>query len=941
MKRPMAMLAAALLATLIVAPSARADFGLKDLDVVFENQDGSIATVAGSHPFAMTTTLNFETTASEDVGFEIPDGNPKNLIAEQMEGLVGNPSVVPTCSNSTFLADKCPASAQVGIGEVGRGEPGIKDNVGLYSLDPPPGVAMRLGFHVLFVPVTIDLGVNESPPYNVIASLINISNAESVYGSKLKLWGVPAAAVHDPERRGPGCDGGCSLDLEEKPFLTTPRACTGPLTTVFRADSWQQPGVWFEESILTHDESLPPNPQAMIGCGKLGFSPSITAQPTARAGSSPSGLDFSLEVVDEGLTNPDPEARANSDIRKAVVTLPEGFTANPALAEGLATCSEADLARERADSGQGNGCPNASKIGSVEVETPLLENKSINGSLYIATPYENPFSSLLALYMVIRNEELGILVRQPLEVKPDPVTGQLTTVADDLPQLPFSHFRLHFREGARSPLATPAACGNHEVKADLFPWSGGPSVTSTSTFQIITGPNAGPCPSGGLPPFRPDLLAGTLNNRAGSYSPFYVGLSRTDAEQEFTHFSIKLPPGVVGKLAGIPFCPDAAIAAAKARTGPHGGQEELDNPSCPAASEIGRTLVGSGVGPSPAYAPGKVYLAGPYNGSALSIAAITAARVGPFDLGTVVVREALRVNPETAEVFVDATGSDPIPHIIQGIPVHLKEVQVHVDRPQFMLNPTSCEPTSTASTLLGAGLDFGSAADNNPVTVSTRFQAADCGSLGFRPSLSLSLKGGTKRGKIPALKAVLTPRPGDANIGRAVVTLPASQFLEQSNIRTICTRVQFAEGAVPGEKCPPASIYGRAEAITPLLDEPVSGPVFMRANGGERDLPDLVAALHAGKIDVNLAGFIDSAPIKGQERSRIRTTFATPPDVPVTRFTLEMAGGKRGLLVNSTNICRGVHRAKADFVGQNGKRYRFNPKVKADCKKKAKRGRGR
>ena len=418
-----------------------------------------------------------------------------------------------------------------------------------------------------------------------------------------------------------------------------------------------------------------------------------------------------------------------------------------------------------------------------------------------------------------------------------------------------------------------------------------------------------------------------MNNAAGHYSPFYLRLSRNDGEQEFTHFSIKLPPGIVGKLAGIPFCSDAAIAAAKARTGPHGGQEELDSPSCPAASEVGRTLVGAGVGPSLAYAPGKVYLAGPYHGSALSIAAITAAKVGPFDLGTVVVRQALKINPETAEVFIDATGSDPIPHIIKGIPVHARDIRVYVDKPNFVLNPTSCAKTSTASTVLGSGLDFGSEADDQPVTVTSPFQAADCASLGFAPKLALSVNGGSKRGGHPKFKAVLTyPKGSYANIAAAQVTLPHSEFLDQSHIKTICTRVQFNQGTVPGEKCPAASIYGFAKAITPLLDEPIQGPVFLRSSS--HNLPDVVAALHSGKIDVNLVGRIDS--VKG---GRIRNTFESVPDAPVTKFTLTLQGGKKGLLVNSTNLCRSTNRAIADFTGQNGKKHVFNPALVPDCRK--------
>jgi len=925
MKRLVTSIAIAALAVLAIVPAASASFGLKELDVTYNNKDGSVAPQAGAHPFSMTTTLAFNTRFSEQTGYEIPDEDARDIEIAQMEGLVGNPGVVPTCSNADFLATLCSAASQVGVNNVTYNTLETAEDFPVYSLTPPPGVAMKLGFQVILVPVTVELGVNESIPANVIAAVTNVSNTLPFFRSAVTLWGVPADKAHDSQRRSQqGCTSGCSVNLAPKPFLTTPRACTGPLTTAFKADSWQHPGAWFEESVLTHDDAEPVNPQAMNGCGKLGFGPSITAQPTAKAAASPTGLDFSLDVKDEGLTNP--EGLANSDIKKAVVTLPEGFTTNPSLAEGLVTCSESQLASETSQSAPGEGCPDAAKIGTVEVETPLLENQPVNGSLYIATPYENPNHNLLTLYIVIRNKQLGILVRQPLKVEPDPVTGQLTTIADNLPQLPFSHFKLHFREGTRSPLATPSLCGSYAVKAVLTPWAGGPPLTTNSAFSVISGPGGSACPSGATPPFKPNLEAGTLNNAAGRYSPFNLRLSRNDGEQEYTRFSIKLPPGIVGKLAGIPFCSDAAIAAAKARTGEHGGQEELDRPSCPATSEVGRTLVGAGVGPSLAYAPGKIYLAGPYNGSALSIAAITAVRVGPFDLGTVVVRQALKINPETAEVFIDATGSDPIPHIIKGIQVHARDIRAYVDRPDFVLNPTNCERTSTASTVLGSGLNFGSDSDDQPVTVTSPFQAADCASLGFAPKLKLSLKGGTKRGDNPAFKAVLTPRKGDANSAFAQVTLPHSEFLDQSHIKTICTRPQFKAGNVPGEKCPPGSIYGHAKAITPILDEPIEGPVFLRSSSNP--LPDLVAALHNGKIDFNLVGRIDSV-----RNGRIRNTFDLVPDAPVSKFTLEMQGGKKGLLVNSTNLCKSTNRAIADFRGQNGKRHVFNPALVPKCGK--------
>jgi hypothetical protein len=935
--------AVALLAALGASSPARADFGMRNLDRTFTNADNSPALRAGSHPFAMTTNIDLNAEPNPEVGYETPPEAIKDVIIGQISGLVGDPTAVPRCGDVEFLtlkggAPTCQDSSALGTSTSTVLEPTSSFTSAVYNLNPPPGVAAKIGFWTLVVPVTIELIVNPDPPYNVIAITHNLPNPVPIYGSKVKLWGVPAAKAHDSQRGG--CAGAdskstCSrsANISPTPFLTLPTACRGPQETHFAGDSWENPGVFDEQGIFTHDDALPPNPQGIIGCPKLNFNPSISAQPTTKATSSPTGLDFSLDVHDEGLTNPSEEATAQSEIRKSVVTLPEGFSVNPSIAEGLEVCTQAQLDRETAFSEAGAGCPSASKIGSVEVETPLLD-ENVNGALYQAAPYDNPFNSLIALYIVIKNPVLGIKVVQPLKVEPDPVTGRLATVAEEMPQLPFSHFRLHFREGARSPLASPPACGTYNAEATLYPWAGGAPVTTTSAFQIISGPESKPCPTGGLPPFKPGLIAGTLNNAAGRFSPFNVRLFRTDSEQEITHFSIKLPPGVVGKLAGIPFCPDAAIAAAKARTGPHGGQEEIDSPSCPAASQIGRSLVGSGVGSALAYAPGKLYLAGPYNGSAISLVAITAGRVGPFDLGTVVVREAFKIDPETAEVFIDATGSDPIPHIIKGVPVHLRDIRAYTDRPNFVLNPTSCKRTSTASTLLGSGLDFGSEADDRPVTVSTPFQAADCAALPFKPRLSLKLKGGTKRGDYPALTAVLKMNGiGEAGIAKAQVTLPRSEFIANAHFNTICTRVQFKQGLHPGEKCPAGSVYGKAVATTPILDEPLTGPIFLRSS--EHQLPDVVAALHNGQIDIVAVGRVDS--VKG----RLRNTFEAVPDAPVSSVRFDLMGGKKGLFENSTNLCRSTHKAIAAFTGQNGKQWDFNPEVKATGCTKAKKQKAR
>jgi hypothetical protein len=922
-------------------------FGIEQFSSQSEEEGGTPTARAGGHPFQITTTVQLNS------GPMTPPFNRRESITEQPAvprnvkvslppGLIGNATVMPYCDMATFLAvteliNACPDESAIGATSATVVEHNVFGLVRLavpvFNLPPAYGQPARFGFVAAGAPVVIDTSIDPDNGYRITASVSNITQVAQFLSSTLSIWGTPGDPRHDNARgwncisrvSNPGLPCERPPNLPKSAFLRQPVSCNAPLDFGMELEPWNVPlGSVVSTKTFTGG--------SMVGCNQVPFDPTISSSATSKLAANPSGFDFRLDMPNSGLLNPD--AVAEGQAKKVEVTLPEGMTVNPSAGEGLVGCSPADLAGETASSKPGEGCPEASKIGDVQISTPLLKEEA-HGSLYIAAPHDNPFGSLLGLYIVAKIPERGILIKQAGRVNPDPKTGRLVTTFDNLPQVPFTNFKLHFREGGRAPLVTPPACGTYDVVARFTPWSAADPnnpapnevVSRTSSFAVERGVDGGACPGGGLPPFRPDLSAGTINNAAGSYSPFNLRLTRNDGEQEFTHFSIKLPPGVVGKLAGIPFCPDAAIAAAKARTGANGGLEELEHPSCPAASQVGRTLVGAGVGASLTYVPGKVYLAGPYNGSALSVVAITAARVGPFDLGTVVVREALKINPDTAEVFVDAAGSDPIPHIIQGIPVHARDIRVYVDRPEFVLNPTSCKRTSTASTVLGSGLDFGSASDDQPVTVTSPFQAASCASLAFKPRLALSLKGGTRRGANPRLTAVLRPRKGNANIGAAQVTLPNSEFLDQSHIGTSCTRVQFAAGGGNGEKCPPASVYGRAKAVTPLLDEPLTGLVYLRASNHE--LPDLVVALHSDKIDVNVAARIDTGKANG-----IRTTFEFVPDAPVTKFTLEMRGGKKGLLVNSVNLCtaeRAARRAVAAFTGQNGKQKTLHPILKTSC----------
>jgi hypothetical protein len=888
-------------------------YGLTDAAVSLSS------TQAGAHA---DFTTSFSITEDEKA---FPQAETRDVIVDLPPGLVGNPEAFPKCTSLQFgttpATSECPQDAQVGSIDVELSGHRNFSHEPVYNMPAPGDAVARLGFfggpYPSIVTVRLDPKTN-----NLVATSEGIPSDAQLLSASLTTWGVPAAQEHDPDRLTPNEVVTNTTPpqvrhstLPETPFMTNPTSCEAGGAVTFIARSYQRPE---QESTMTA-----PFPQ-MNGCSTLEFNPTATARPTTSQGTTGSGLDYQLDFPTKGMEFPNLNGGAR--LKRAEVILPEGMTVNPSEAEGLGVCSPTDLDRETYDSPPNAGCPETSKIGSVEAVTPVID-RNPTGSLYLAKPYDNPFGSLLALYMVLKIPDRGVMVKLSGRVTLDPSTGRLTTVFDEIPDLPVASFRLHFREGARAPLVTPSSCGTHTTASNFISQAvPGKVLSRPSSFQIESGPDHGPCPNGGLPPFHPGLLAGALNNAAGAFSPFNVKLIRDDAEQEITHFSIKLPPGEVAKLAGVPFCPEAGIAQAIARKGTHGGEEELASPSCPAASQIGTSLAGAGAGQVLVYVPGKIYLAGPYHGSPLSIVAITAAKAGPFDLGTVVIREALQVNPETGEVFVDATGSDPIPHIVAGVPVRLRDIRAYVDKPQFALNPTDCTRTSTASTVLGAGLDFASEADDRPLTVTSPFQVADCAALPFKPKLSLKLLGGTKRGQYPKLKAFLRMNGfGEAGIARAQVTLPRSEFIANAHFNTICTRVQFKQAGGNGEACPAGSIYGWARAKTPILADPLEGPILLRSS--EHQLPDVVASLRGQEINVHLVGHVDS--VKGQ----LRNTFESVPDAPVEWASFSFQGGKKGLFENSTDLCQSKHKALAEFDGQNGKELSSKPVLGVRCGK--------
>jgi hypothetical protein len=664
----------------------------------------------------------------------------------------------------------------------------------------------------------------------------------------------------------------------------------------------------------------------MEGCNALEFDPTIEAKPTTSVADSPTGLNFKLHQPQ----NEDVEGRATAALKDAVVTLPAGVTINPSGANGLGSCTEEEIGYEPEEgkiffSNQPQNCPNAAKIGTLEVATPLLDHK-LAGSVYLAKPFANPLGSQVAIYFAVEDGVFGIFSKLVGKVEPDPVTGQLKATFRENPQLPLEDIEVHFFNGANAALTSPLACGNYTTNSTLTPWSTpeGVDVHPSDSFQVQAPPAPGSCPgSEAQAPNTPTFSAGTVNPLSGAFSPFVLRIARADGTQRMVGIDTTLPEGLLGKAAGLPYCSEADISLAKSREAPERGKEELASPSCPSASEVGTVQVTAGAGIAPLAVSGRAYWAGPYKGAPLSMVVIIPGVAGPFDLGNVVSRVAVYVGQYDARIHAV---SDPLPTIIDGIPVDVRSIELKLSRSDFTLNPTSCEAMAIeGSVLTQAG---------QTAPLKNRFQVGECGRLGFKPKLSLALNGSTKRNKHPALKSVITyPKTGAyANIAKASVTLPASEFIDQAHIGNPCTRPVFAE-----EKCPKISILGKAKVWTPLLDKPEEGNVYFRSNGGERELPDVVVALK-GQVPLTLVGFVDTQHHKGSEVSRLRTTFAQVPDAPVSKFILELKGGKEGLLVNSGNLCKLPDTAIVRLWAQNGKTYDTEPAVANGCGAKSKKG---
>jgi hypothetical protein len=878
----------------------------------------------------------------------------KTLRTDLPPGLTVNPEATPSrCPISDFLAEvggkkipACDPSTQTGEENItlvtNKNEveiaPGFKPPKGfvipptpgktkvkVYNLVPKPGEPAKLGFVVNeALPVFLETEVAWQTDFHE-SFTIKLPNTAELTG----LSTLISRLVTFGQTTGNGT------------YLTNPTTCFDPndpqfehlYSTWFRAESYEAEDPLFPNGSTPVESKVPKVPPAtgeyvqQTGCDTIPFDPSLDVAPNTTAVDSPARATVEAKLPFDPATEGG-TGQSQSHVRKAEVSMPQGMGLNPSGANGLVACTDAQFKKNiRVYT---NECPDASDVGTVEIVSPPLAEPLL-GDVYVGEQKSSNPESGEEFRILIEAKSLneGIAARLVGNVKANATTGQLTALLDDqqqsqffgllpkgLPQVPFESVRLKF-DGSKDVLTSPPVCSTQSTS--LFePWARpGEQVPVKSTVSLSTDPGGGACPQTlAQRKFTPPYTATSDSTKAGAYSPFRVHIGRPDGQQELKVVNVTLPKGLTGKLAGIPYCSDAALTAAAGTT----GKAQTANPSCSSASQIGKATTLSGTGLNPLKLEnGKAYLAGPYKGAPLSLAVITPAVAGPFDLGTVVVRIALNVDPKTAQINAV---SDLIPDVFGGVKLDIRSIDVNVDRDKFMLNPTNCAAQATSGVINGGG--SGQAALST-YAVNAPYRATECNKLGFKPKLAVKLFGPTKRAKNPRIRAILTARKGDANVQRTALTLPHSLFLDQSHIGTVCTRPQLASNT-----CPKASIYGKAEAKTPLLDKKLKGNVYLVSSNHE--LPDMVADLR-GQVNIQLYGVISS------KRGGLKTVFNNVPDVPVSKFILNMRGGKKSLLVNSTNTCKAKQLAVLNMKGQNGKKLnkkKYKLKIASCGKKKGK-----
>jgi hypothetical protein len=901
---------------------AAPSFGPEEFAMVPEAEGGGVDGQAGAHPYQLTTTFDLNQTADP----VRPPALARNLHFNLPPGLVGNATLLPQCSDLDFrhvvsggYENLCPASTVVGVATVTIDEPLNVElstqAVPLFNLIPEKGEPARFGFEAASAPVTLDASVRSGSDYGISVSVNNITQLVNFISSTVTFWGVPGDQSHD-SARGWSClvsghwtiTGGRNLPCQSTnqtapdPFLTMPSSCSLPFTASVEGVSWPTPG---------HPEGIPftsrpysladvfARPLSVSGCNRLPFSPTIEVQPDVQSASTPTGLSVHVRVPQE--VNHGANGLASSSIKDTTVTLPEGVVTDPSGADGLQACGESEVGFEQIASDSTDEftptlpspfCPDASKIGTVEFKVPLIENP-LKGSIYLATQNQNPFGSLIALYIVAEDEQSGVLVKLAGEVKLNEATGQITTTFKNAPQAPLEEATFSFFGGDRAPLATPSRCGQYTTQASFSPWSETQPVNTSSTFQINTGPNG--CPS--TLPFAPTLDAGMTNIQAGAFSPLSTTISRADGNQDIQVVQLHMPPGLSGVLSGIPLCPE----------------EQANLGTCSQASEIGKTVVSVGLGGDPyTVTGGQVFLTQGYKGAPFGLSIVNPAKAGPFDLGKVIVRAKIEVDPLTAALTVT---TDQIPHILKGIPLQIKHVNVTIDRPGFTFNPTNCSAFKLTGTI--ASVEGASSA------VQTPFQITNCAALKFAPKFAASTNGKTSKAKGASLSVKLTYPSGPfgtyANVAKAKVSLPKQLPSRLTTLQKACTAAVFAQNL--GANCPAASIVGHVKVITPIVPVPLEGPAYFVSHGGEA-FPDLTVVLKGYGITVELIG-------STQIRNGITTTtFKATPDAPFKSFELNFPQGPNSALAANANLCQSKLTMPTELTAQNGLVFKQQTQIK-------------
>ncbi len=892
--------------------SAMAELGFQNFEVAMTNVDGSLDMQAGSHPFQLTTSFHLKT-IKNSFGAVVPSGDIKDIRVDLPPGLVGSATAVPPCSQEQFekvreLAQSitaipsCEDASVIGVAGIFL-SPSSTVYVPVYSLVPPVSAPAEFGFSFQGVPVVLIPSLLTSGDYGLQVESNDTSQGIAVFGSAVTIWGVPADPRHD-EVRGPCLDqftGGskgeiCPAGVAPNPLLTLPTSCSGPLTSIVHADSWEESGLapelWPSEEAVSRDALG--HSVGVDGCDRLNFSPSLTVQPNTTVADSPAGFEVGVSFP----PGKSPQGLTEADVRKVLMALPPGVSVSPSAAAGLEACTEAQIGLHSAEPAQ---CPNASKVGSVMVESPLLAHP-LEGWLYVAQPNSNPFGGLLGLYLVV--EGSGVRVKLAGGVEADPDTGQLITRFEEIekpgqhlafPQLPFGELRLKLFGGPRAALVTPQGCGAYTATGLLTPWSSTAEVpvSVASSFEIN---------SGCVNQFKPSFTAGTTSNQAGSFGVFSATFSRSDQDQDVRDVAVKTPPGLLGMISNVPLC----------------GEPQAQLGTCPASSQIGHVAVSAGAGPDPVLLPqadrpeDPVYLTGPYNGAPFGLSIVAHAEAGPFNVGTVIVRAAIGVDPHTAQVSVE---SQPFPQILQGIPLQMRSVTVTVDHEGFIVNPTNCEPLAVTGTAIST--------QGSSASLSSRFQAADCASLAFKPQFAVSTQARTSKADGASLRVKVTSGAGQANIAKVKVDLPRQLPSRLTTLQKACTASVFEANPAA---CPAASLVGMATAHTPVLGTPLTGPAYLVSHGGA-GFPDLVVVLQGEGVTLDLDG------LTGIKSGITSSTFRSVPDAPVATFELVLPDGPHSVFAANLpakakgSLCGQGLVVPTAIIGQNGAAIKQNTKI--------------